>query len=335
MVRHFCRQSGVALLSTMVMVTVISLILGSLYYRHQLEILRSARQLSTDSAFLLTLSAEYWAKQLLADSDSNVVHLQQDWAISLPLLPVEGGELTGKIRDLQGSVNLNNLADYTAERWASEMEDGQSETGYHSVLQRLLETDDDELSAALIDWLDENTEELQYGAEDGYYQTLSPARMPANTPLASIAELPMVAGWSLEHVRRLQGLAVALPDSTAININTAPIEVLAALLSDLSETALEELIEQRPFDSVSEFVIAAEDAGQDLALPPAAMLTVASEFFELETYVQLGMTKLTMTSTLFRGANGEVMVIARTLRHGAPPVQNTADNGEDGDEDAV
>ena len=56
--------------------------------------------------------AEAWAadilRQDLVDSpDSD--HLGEQWAIELPPLPVDGGTIVGRLEDLQGRFNLNNL----------------------------------------------------------------------------------------------------------------------------------------------------------------------------------------------------------------------------------
>ena len=40
---------------------------------------------------------------------SNVDHLGEPWALRLPTMSVEGGELDGHIDDQQGLFNLNNL----------------------------------------------------------------------------------------------------------------------------------------------------------------------------------------------------------------------------------
>ena len=40
---------------------------------------------------------------------SSVDHLGEPWAMRLPPVPVERGELTGRIDDQQAAFNLNNL----------------------------------------------------------------------------------------------------------------------------------------------------------------------------------------------------------------------------------
>src|SRR6267142_856169 len=40
---------------------------------------------------------------------SNVDHSKEPWALRLPPMPVDNGELAGYIEDQQGAFNLNNL----------------------------------------------------------------------------------------------------------------------------------------------------------------------------------------------------------------------------------
>lgn len=54
----------------------------------------------------------------------------------------------------------------------------------------------EEMADSLLDWLDENADPGQSGAEESYYSSLSPPYAPANGPLHSIDELLMVKGWT-------------------------------------------------------------------------------------------------------------------------------------------
>ena len=77
---------------------------------------RSALLLNQQQARLYTLGAEQWSIALLkrdlrSDLENNerVDTLEEDWATIPPSLPVEGGFVSGRIEDLQGRFNLNNL----------------------------------------------------------------------------------------------------------------------------------------------------------------------------------------------------------------------------------
>ena len=105
-----------------------------------------------------------WARALLSDDRrvSGVDHLGEPWALRLPPVPVDNGELAGQIEDQQGAFNLNNL-----------VKNGTVSAPHVEQFRRLLQILGlpDGLAASLVDWLDADSEpQPQDGAEDGYYQ---------------------------------------------------------------------------------------------------------------------------------------------------------------------
>ena len=53
-----------------------------------------------------------WARAVLSDDRrmTSIDHLGEPWALRLPPVPVDNGELVGRIEDQQGLFNVNNLA---------------------------------------------------------------------------------------------------------------------------------------------------------------------------------------------------------------------------------
>ena len=107
------RQTGMALLAALILVMSVVIIMGNIFYRHQINIAQTALSLHQDQASLLALGAESWARQLLDDDDKAYDGFDETWAQAIPALPVEGGLLNGCISDLQGKLNLNNFATIT------------------------------------------------------------------------------------------------------------------------------------------------------------------------------------------------------------------------------
>ena len=115
--------------------------------------------------------------------------------------------------------------------------------------------DDDQALAlidALIDWLDDDDDEGEHGAEKGYYLSLDKPYPCRNGPLQYPEELLLVKGFSREIVYGGDGHEGILPYLTTItgsdgkiNINTAPAVVLQALVDGLSEELVELLVEYR------------------------------------------------------------------------------------------
>ena len=180
-----------------------------------------------------------WARAVLSDDRrlSNVDHLKEPWALRLPPMPVDNGELAGFIEDQQGTFNLNNLA----------------MGGKISVVQlerfrRLLSILGlaDTLAYSLADWIDADSDQQPNGgAEDEYYLSLPSPYLAANRPLTDVAELALVRGFNDEVRARLSPFVSALPANTAVNVNTASPEVLSAAIDGLDLDAARALVAQR------------------------------------------------------------------------------------------
>lgn len=191
-----------------------------------------------------------WARAVLADDRSinNFDHGKEMWAMKLPAIPVEGGEVQGTIYDQQGLFNLNNLVRV-----------GKVSGTDLANFQRLLTALGlpQELGGALVDWMDANSEVSENGAEDEYYLNLANPYRCANRPLSAIGELAWVKGFDASIIKRLQPFVSVLPESnTAVNVNFASPEVLTAILPGLTLQDARQLttqIKANPFKTAKEF----------------------------------------------------------------------------------
>lgn len=230
---------GVALITAMLVTALVSIVALDLVARQQFDIRRTGNLLNYDQALLYSQGMEAWAARILArDAEEGVVdHLGEVWAMHLPPLPVEGGELLGELVDQQGLYNVNNLVN-GAVIDIEEMERFQRLLAFFELPL--------ELADAVADWIDPDQEpRLPGGAEDQEYLLLHPPYRAANRPLQSVTELRPVKGFSAEVYRRIAPFLTALPERTPININTAPLPVLVTLAPDLQPDAVEALIEGR------------------------------------------------------------------------------------------
>ncbi len=180
-----------------------------------------------------------WARAVLSDDRrlTTVDHLGEPWALRLPPMPVENGELLGQIEDQQGLFNLNNL-----------VSEGRINAVQLEHFRRLLSilALPSPLAYTLADWIDADGEpQPQGGAEDAYYLALNPPYLTANRPLIDVAELALVAGFDDSVRARLRPYVTTLPGSTPINVNTAPPEVLAAVIDGLDLGNAQALVAQR------------------------------------------------------------------------------------------
>ncbi|MBC6427644.1 MAG: type II secretion system minor pseudopilin GspK [Cellvibrionales bacterium] len=325
------RQSGMALLVTLIMITVMLAVLTSIAYRQALDFKRSSRALLADQILLLALSGESWSKKILLDdaADNSSDSLEDDWAQLIPALPVEGGQLSGCILDLHGRFNLNNLATYTAATFKRDLADEKtSNLELYLNLLALLELDyGEERAARVIDWLDADRQTVAPGSsEDDDYAALRPPRLAANQPFGQPSELVMVAGYNAADWAALHPHVTALPTAagkgaTRLNINTASRPVLRALFANvIDEYAIDTLMEERPFESIGEFyALAADQLGYLTEAElrqrlPSALFGTRSEYFALHAQVSLAGSEVALSARLHRTGN-QVKTLSRSFAY--------------------
>lgn len=83
---------------------------------------------------------------------------------------------------------------------------------------------------SLLDWRDEDDLARAQGAEADYYRQLPTPYAIRNGPLLSVEELLLVRGMTPELLREIEPLVTMLPlTELRVNLNAAPVEVLAAV----------------------------------------------------------------------------------------------------------
>jgi general secretion pathway protein K len=197
----------------------------------------------------LALAGIQWARQVVQDDTraGGLDHLGENWAVPLPPTPVENGAVEGRIVDAQGLLNLNNLA-----------KEGTAATGERVRLARLFAQLGVDAAAldAIADWVDADGTARAAGAEDTWYAAQRPPSLAANAPAIRSGELAAVRGLPAAALAALLPFVVALPPPTALNVNTAPPEVLAATTGITDAQALAALVAgraQKSFTTVAEF----------------------------------------------------------------------------------
>jgi general secretion pathway protein K len=95
---------GVALITAMLITALASMVAANLAWDNALDVRRTMVLLNHEQAVQVALGAESWVIGILHQDleDSETDHLGEIWAIELPGLPIDGGEVTGNIEDLQG-----------------------------------------------------------------------------------------------------------------------------------------------------------------------------------------------------------------------------------------
>lgn len=311
------RQRGVALVTAILVVALATTAAVAMVVGQQIDIRRAGNVLDAEQAYLYVAGLEDWAGQVLRRdrSDGETDHPGEDWATVLPPIPVEGGQLTGGLEDAQGRFNLNNLVGPDGKPVAVEVE----------RLGRLLAVLGlaPGLASAVVDWIDADLEPSgTMGAEDDVYLGRNPPYRTANRPMGSASELRLVAGF-MEAVgdegRTVYDVVapyvVALPQRTALNVNTAPAPLLAALADGLTLADGEGLAgarDEEGYDSVQSFLDEQQDTLFGRTGLDASGLAVASSYFLAHGEVLLGRAVVRMHSTLWRRPDGQCETVRRS-----------------------
>ncbi|MCO6413704.1 MAG: type II secretion system minor pseudopilin GspK [Thiogranum sp.] len=297
------RQRGVALITALLVVSLATVAATGMATRQQLDIRRTANLLHSEQAWAYVTGAESWARVVLARDlvDSKIDTLAEDWSTQPPASLVEGGAVIGRILDMQARFNLNSL-----------VVGGTPNAPAIAQYKRLLSLLDLEEALAdyLVDWMDADINaRFPDGAEDEAYLLLNPPYRAANQPLADISELRLVKGYDAQVIARLMGegkvdpLVTALPDATAINVNTAGPVVLASLAQGLTLQDGEKLVEARGdkgFENVNEFLKEPLLSGSNQ--PDAALVSVSSQWFQVVSQADIGQGRARLASLIQRSA---------------------------------
>lgn len=310
------QQKGIALITILVMVALATILAASIAKRQYATNEDTAVLMRQNQALNYAKSAEAFFSELLiqdAQNSANSDHLQEMWAKPMPAFPVEGGFVSGKLKDESGKFNLNSL--FTIDGKVNE----ENKAYFERILMRVgLPA---ELSQAVIDWQDQDDIPMgAMGAESNYYNGLQPPYSAANRPFFSVEELKLVRGFEGEKYDLIQQYVSALPDvASKININTAPALVLAAIDPKLNAASVATLQKQKQekmenFSNVQDLLStdvfkSIETANKTLA---EKVFDVKSNYFKAEIEVALNNRNRQMSSYLMR-TNNQVTVYARSL----------------------
>jgi general secretion pathway protein K len=159
----------------------------------------------------------------------------------------ETGHVTVTIEEESGKLNLNQIFGSNGAILYSQNQE---------IATRLLKKLGLplELLDALVDWVDAGTVPPHpAGGKNGYYLSLKPPYEAKNARLDTIEELALVKGFSAPLVRKLRPYVTIYSDMPgAININTAPHEIIAALDDRMTDSLVNRVLEYRkttPFQS--------------------------------------------------------------------------------------
>ncbi len=310
------RQRGVALITAILIVAIATVLAVQVGYQAFLDQRRTVTTLALDQGYEVALGAEAWVADVLqrdARQGSRTDDYTEEWAMRLPPLPVDGGEITGQVDDMQARFNLNSLVKWDAA--SNQFVTDKDAVARFARLLELLEIEP-KWASLIADWIDSDIDAgFPDGAEDPVYTGMTPAYRTANMPITRTSELLSIADFGLERYQKLEPFVTALPIGTPINLCTALPQVLDALTkqkeysASLKTTA--QLRKERCFPTIADFQATLDPADKKLLID-GNVVSQTSSYFRLSAVVTLGTTQLTMYSLLYR-QNNLVRPIQRSI----------------------
>jgi len=328
------KQAGVALITVMLIVALCAVIASQMTARMQMQVQRSANVTFNQQAYWYAMGAEAFAKRVLItafNKKSDVTHLDQVWAQGKTTYPVDFGDISGEIIDLQSCLNLNALRAPLTTPASSPPTANNNKVPARLAFEVLLSSIEleedisqfeiDSMADALTDWLDENSHITgSGGAEDDDYASREFPYLAANNFLASVNELRVVTHFTPAIINGIKPYVCIIPasDQHKININTLSTEqpeLLQALLNSTLEEA-EQILTARPdegFETIEDFHNLNEVTQLNLTDKIKEQFVVDSEYFTLKASATFNNSFFAMNSVMKITNNKEIDVISRTI----------------------
>ena len=214
------RVKGIASLSVLLVVMVVVLIISALTPLSKYSIKNTERFLNFIQANQYVKGLESLAMQQIADSfneaeekQKEIIHHRNDKLFKEKTFEINTAQIRYKINDLQSKYNINNLSSYQDDH-----------SLFYTVTSKI--ESGETIANQIIDWIDENDESLEKGAEDTFYNLLKEPFFTANQKLISMDELLYLPSVNRKNLTILKKYFTVLPSYSNVNINTAVPKIL-------------------------------------------------------------------------------------------------------------
>jgi len=318
-------EKGAALLMTLFVTSIISIIGYRLF---DLTIFTSEigkRNLSYQQSFLMVLSLESYTLEYMSSAKKreSLSLMTNRYVPYSPIeIPLERGAIEAQIEDKSDCFNLNLIV--TNDEKLKTKIVNQDELIFFKNLLSSLEIPNDkieEISSALIDWIDEDDFPDNYnGAEDFYYSNLKSPYLTSNQYMQNISELRKVKGVTEVIYKKIEPYICALPlNFKFININSiSPLKpkILVALSEKkLSDQEAISILEDRPlngYKNTDEF-FNDEFVKQSLSTSfSRKKLNAESFYFNLESQIKYDEFTFIMNSRIIKD-DEDMKIISRKI----------------------
>jgi general secretion pathway protein K len=304
------RQAGAAVITAMLVVALAATVVATLFVRENVAMRSIENRLALSQTRWIERAAVDWAKVILRSDAAagSVDHLGEPWAVPVAETRLDEtvtagarigdqrrpATLSGQLVDAQSRLNLAAL-----------VQSGQPSAAHLAAARRLFVLLD--LPESLADAVAQRLARAQPRNVDG-------RSLPAEQlPLIRLAELVSVAGFDPGIIERIEPFMTIVPQlpeappATQINLNTAPAEVLAAVVPELDLAGARRFVERRR----DTFFRNLDDAAQRIdgrpVLPPA-LLGVGSSYFVLRGVIRFDRVEVA-SETLLSRSSGRIDIV--------------------------
>ncbi|AOI58892.1 type II secretion system minor pseudopilin GspK [Burkholderia diffusa] len=335
------RERGAAIITALLVVALSAILVSGMLWRQQVQIRRIENQRVIAQAQWVARGALDWTRMILrseGDTAPGITYLGGIWAVPIAKTKLSdflgrigapndnGGEdtyISGSIEDAQAKYNLRNLVSSPApgvlqlnviqlqafqrllttlgydgafaKRIALQMRAGLM----HSATRFQTPTLPGAGTAATApvpggDMTGNITDEP--GMSDG-------DRGPAPLVMTGVDSLLDVDGVTPEMVARLRPFVTVLPTTTPVNMNTAPAEVIAALVPGMSVSSAQALVSRREtvfFRNTGDVQLALRGAGAPNVTIDSSLVDVNSSYFIVHGRIQHDRAEVDRTSLVYR-----------------------------------
>ncbi|HEY0488639.1 MAG TPA: type II secretion system minor pseudopilin GspK [Telluria sp.] len=311
------KQRGVAVITALLLCTLAVSIVASLFWQQQVQVRSMENQrLHLQTKWILRGALD-WARLVLQTSgqQSGVTTLNDVW--NTPLAEtrldqyiererVEGevfdATLSGRVIDASSRYNLRHLS-------TGPQRNPNHELIYANLLRNL--QFDPALARKTADYI-RSTETLPAAAG----QTAAPVKsLPVG--LKRVEDLLAIPGYTPEIVARLREFVIVLPymtsggqDKHGLNVNTAPAEVLGAVIRDFSLSEAQALVARRKQASFRDIEGFKLHLNNKVPIDEAS-LTVNSNFFLVQSRIRLDRANLDSEALVERLPGATTVVAIR------------------------
>lgn len=228
------RERGAAVVSALIIVAIVAALTTSLFQRQTASTRRVENEQARVQARAMLAGGIDWARLVVRDHGRREPTTRGDQIWATPVLDTRierpGDDrvavFSGGVQDEQGKYNLYNLA-----------RNGVPDPEQEEVLRRLLNTLQlpDTLAARIIDIIAAAQPPVLAADTASAPQGQVRATPDAHAPLPrGVDEVAALLGLEPPMRNALRRTMTVLPAATSVNVNTAPAEVIAALVPGLS-----------------------------------------------------------------------------------------------------